>query len=197
MKFAYADPPYLGCSERHYGDLHDAAADYDRPETHQALINRMNDEFDGWALSLHSPSLHTILPMCPPNVRVMPWCKTFASFKPGVNPGYCWEPVIVRGGRNLGRDVPTVRDWIAEPITLMRGFPGAKPEKFCWWLFDVLGMRPDDEFHDLFPGSGAVSRAWEEWRARPMLPLATPMATASFLSVGPGGVDPDTSEEPL
>ena len=64
MKFAYADPPYLGLAEKFYGHLHPEAAVYDKPEAHQALIDRLCDEFsDGWAMSLHSPSLRTILPM--------------------------------------------------------------------------------------------------------------------------------------
>lgn len=95
--------------------------------------------------------------------RVMAWVKPFASFKPGVNPGYCWEPVIVRGGRKMGRDRPTVRDYVAESITLQKGLAGAKPRGFSYWLFEVLGMLPGDRLDDLFPGSGAVSRAFEEW----------------------------------
>ena len=53
------------------------------------------------------------------------WVKPFASFEPGVNPGYAWEPVIFGGVRNLGRDVPTVRDFVSAPITLKRGLVGA------------------------------------------------------------------------
>ena len=41
MRFAYADPPYLGVAEKFYGHLHDRAADYDDPETHRALIERV------------------------------------------------------------------------------------------------------------------------------------------------------------
>ena len=48
---------------------------------------------------------------------------------------------------------------------MMRGFPGAKPERFCFWVFEGLNLLPDDDFCDLFPGSGAVGRAWEKWRA--------------------------------
>lgn len=163
MKFAYADPPYLGVAG-YYKHLHPDALDYDRVETHAALIERLCGEFaDGWALSLHSPSLRTILPLCPPDVRVMAWTKPFASFKPGVNPAYAWEPVIVRGGRKRNRDVPTVRDWCAVNITLQRGLTGAKPKAFCFWIFEVLGMLPSDEFCDLFPGSGAVSEAWRDY----------------------------------
>jgi hypothetical protein len=108
MRFAYADPPYLGLAAKFYGHLHADAADYDKPETHQALIDRLCAEFDGWALSLHTPSLRAILPMCPPDVRVMAWVKPFASFKPGVGVAYAWEPIIVRGGRRRTRKQQTV-----------------------------------------------------------------------------------------
>jgi hypothetical protein len=172
LKFAYADPPYLGLAF-FYAKLHPEAMTWDDPETHRQLIGRLCEEFpDGWAMSLHSPALRTILPMCPENVRVGAWVKPFASFKPGVNPAYAWEPVIFRGGRKRGRVVPTVRDWVSVEITLKRGLVGAKPAPFCWWVFDFLGAEPDDEFHDLFPGSGAVSRAWESWkRAKVGFPL--------------------------
>ena len=166
MRAAYADPPYLGLAAKFYGAMHPDAAAYDDPEAHRALIERLCCEFDCWALSLHTPSLRTILPMCPPDVRVMAWTKPFASFKPGVRVAYTWEPVIVRGGRKRTRAQATVRDYCAEPITLRRGFVGAKPARFCYWLFEVLNLEPDDDFHDLFPGSGAVSEAWQKWRTR-------------------------------
>jgi len=59
-----------------------------------------------------------------------------------------------------------VRDYCACNITLKKGLVGAKPEGFCMWLFDLLQMNPDDEFHDLFPGTGGVMLAWEKWRRR-------------------------------
>ena len=98
--------------------------------------------------------------------RVAAWVKPFASFKPGVNPAYAWEPVIFAGGRKRGKKADTVRDWVACNIALERGFFGAKPEGFCFWLFDLLGMTPDDEFEDIFPGSGAVGKAWKRWCRR-------------------------------
>src|SRR5262249_44551526 len=88
-----------------------------------------------------------------------------------VNPAYAWEPVVVRGGRGRSRWEETLRDWVSAVITLRRSVPGAKPEGFCFWVFDVLNMKPDDEFHDLFPGSGAVGRAWWEGRRQPRLRL--------------------------
>lgn len=160
MIFAYADPPYIGQAKKHYsGEALCAEVD------HAALIESLvRDYTDGWALSLSTPSLKTILPMCPQEARVMAWVKPFASFKPGVNPAYAWEPVIVCGGRKMTRKQQTVRDWVSANITLKKGLCGVKPEGFCVWLFDVLNIQPEDELIDLFPGSGAVTRHLEEWR---------------------------------
>jgi hypothetical protein len=177
MRFAYADPPYLGCGVKFYGALHPEAAAYDDPETHRALIARLCDEYpDGWALSCHSPSLRVLLPMCPEDVRVGAWVKPFHVFKKGVRPAYAWEPVLFRGGRNRNHPPPpkggtatTPKDFVVANITLKKGLTGAKPDAFCRWVFDVLGAQPDDELHDLFPGSGAVTRAWEAFRAQTSL----------------------------
>jgi hypothetical protein len=48
----------------------------------------------------------------------------------------------------------------------------AKPQAVCFWAFEVLGLEPDDVLDDLFPGSGAVGRAWEAWRRQGRLALA-------------------------
>lgn len=159
MRVAYADPPYLGLAAKFYGD-----PTYDSLAEHHRLIERMDAEYDAWAYSLTSTTLRQVLPLCPEDVRVMAWVKPFASFKPGVRVAYAWEPVIVKGGRNEANGYNTVRDWVACNIALRRGLRGAKPEGFCYWLFEVLGMEPDDEFHDLFPGTGGVTAAWEQWR---------------------------------
>jgi hypothetical protein len=166
VRAAYADPPYLGCGKSHYGELHERAADFDDPETHRLLIERLCDEYESWALSLHEPSLRVLLPMCPTDCRTGVWAKSFASFKPNVTRAYAWEPVIFRFKRPRTREQDTWRDFIVEPITLKRGFTGAKPEKVCHWIFEGLNLLPDDDFADLFPGSGAVGRAWESWRTR-------------------------------
>lgn len=178
MRFAYADPPYLGCGKL-YTAHHPDALIWDDPETHRALIRRLCEDYsDGWALSLSTPSLPILLPMCPPDVRVMPWVKPFASFKPGVRVAYAWEPVIVRGGRKGTRADATVRDWVSANITLQRGLTGAKPRDFCLWLFSVLGAEPGDTLDDMFPGSGAVRAAWAEYVGErsplPQLPLEVP-----------------------
>lgn len=168
MKFAYADPPYLGLAEKFYGRLHPEAAAFDDPSTHQALIERLCDEYsDGWAMSLHSPSLREILPMCPKEARVAAWVKPFCSFKPGVGVAYAWEPVIFMGGRRRTRQQRTVRDWIDVNITLRKGFTGAKPPAFVWWVLDVLNAERVDAVDDLFPGSGAVQDALDAWFQKP------------------------------
>lgn len=67
-------------------------------------------------------------------------------------------------GRQRGRNVATLADWVAANITLQRGVHGAKPMEFCFWLFEMLGLTPGDDLADLYPGSGAVSMAWDAWK---------------------------------
>ena len=171
MRFAYADPPYLGVAKKHYGKHHADASEYDDPESHRRLIERLDSEYDGWALSLSSPSLRVILPMCPDDVRVCPWVKPWAAFKPGVTQAFAWEPVIVKPVRKRPKFKDTVRDWVSAGITMKRGLIGVKPDAFSYWLFEFAGLQPDDEMIDVFPGSGAVSRAWERWSKGTLPPL--------------------------
>lgn len=159
MRFAYADPPYYGSAKKLYGKHHPDAAAYDTLEAHKALIYRLEDEFpDGWALSMTSGNLHDILPLTPRDTRIAAWVKPFAIFKPGVNPGYTWEPVLFRGGRKGDRTRATVRDHFSCNITLKKGLTGAKPEAVCDWILDLLGFEPGDELTDIFPGTGVMSR---------------------------------------
>lgn len=164
MRFAYADPPYLGCAARLYGD-----PTYDDPEAHRALIARLAVEYpDGWALSCHEPSLHVLRAMCPSGTRTAVWVKPFAVFKPNVNPAYAWEPVLFFGGRKRTRKDDTVRDWHSENITLRKGLPGAKPPGFSLWLLRLLNVRADlgDTIADLFPGTGSVLSSWSQLAGR-------------------------------
>jgi hypothetical protein len=180
MKFAYADPPYLGMGKKFYGDLHDEAHIWDDIAAHRQLIERLCDEFsDGWALSLSTPSLTHLLPLCPPTVRVCAWVKPFAAFKANVGVAYAWEPVLVMGGRKRTREQPTVRDWLAESITLQKGLTGAKPERFCRWILSVLNAEAGDEVVDLFPGTGVMGKTWERWQRRPMTDIGGPRTGSS------------------
>ena len=170
MRFAYADPPYIGQAKRHY-----ACAEID----HQWLIDSLVDEFpDGWALSASSPSLKIILPMCPADVRIAAWCKSFCAFKRGVRPAYAWEPVIYRGGRNRNAAVPekggkqiTPKDFHVAPITLKKGLVGAKPESVCRWILDLLNVQQGDHVVDLFTGTGVMGRVAAQ--------VTTPVASES------------------
>ena len=165
MRFGYADPPYPGQSAKHYRDHPDYAGEVDTYD----LLARLDLDFDGWALHTASTTLEEVLRAVADKriqgTRVMAWVKPFAAFKRNVPVAYAWEPVVVKAVRKpvvSGRIV--MRDWIAEPITLKRGLTGAKPAKVCRWVFEVAGLQPADEMCDLFPGTGAVSRAWEEWK---------------------------------
>ena len=161
MRFAYADPPYFKCAVKFYGD-HPEAAVYDTVEGHRDLVHRLIDEFpDGWALSMGSVDLIRLAPhlALPDDCRVAAWCKSFAAFKPNVNPAYTWEPVIFRGGRKGDRTRMTVKDHLPEPITLRKGLTGAKPDAFNLWVLDLLGYQPGDVMVDLFPGTGGMAGA--------------------------------------
>jgi hypothetical protein len=180
VKFAYADPPYLGCCKL-YDHHHPDGRCWDDLGTHASLImGLVRDYPDGWALSATSVSLRALLPMCPPDVRVSPWAKSFSAFKKGVRPAYAWEPIIWRGGRNPNHGHPhapperngeqsTPKDfhWTDEggllaPITLRKGLTGAKPEKVCGWILDLLNAQPGDTLDDLFPGTGVMGRVASE-----------------------------------
>lgn len=162
MRFAYADPPYLGCCKV-YDHYHPDGRCWDDIETHALLVKRLSSDYpDGWAMSLSAPSLFDIVPLCPPGARVSAWVKTWHQIRPKVPVQFAWEPVIFMGGRRRVND-PMVRDWLATPATKMRGTKGAKPDAFCFWVFDQLGAEPTDQLDDLFAGSGAVARAWDSW----------------------------------
>jgi len=156
QRFAYADPPYPGQAQKHYS--HDDRC----AEVNHTILFGYLAEFDGWALSTSSVALRDVLDVAPADVRVAAWVKPFASFKPGVNPGYTWEPVLFRSGRKRDRSEPTVKDHIAECITLRKGLAGAKPEPFCRWVLDLIGWRPGDEIEDVFPGTGVMGRVVDQ-----------------------------------
>ena len=169
MKLGYADPPYIGCAHL-YSDQPEFAGEVD----HVALIGRLEDEFDGWVLHAAATprSMAVVAPLVAnTNARWMSWVKGFAAFKRNVSVAYAWEPVIVKPARKpVVSKRLVMRDWIECPITLRRGLTGAKPEAVFHWAFEMLGARPEDELSDLFPGTNAVSRAWQTWRGKFALP---------------------------
>jgi len=137
----------------------------EKQEVDHADLIRQLEVYDGWALSTASTTLQYVIALCPQDVRIAAWVKPFCSFKPGVNPAYAWEPLIWKSPRARGREMVTVRDWVATSITLQKGLTGAKPDAFCYWLFELLNIQSGDTFDDLFPGTRAVSRAFDQWIA--------------------------------
>ena len=156
MRLAYADPPYPGQSH-----LYRDHPDYGGEVDHAELIARLCRDYDGWLLHTSSPALRDLMPLVPKRARLMAWVKPFAAFKRNVSVAYAWEPVIVMAARKPVVDgFCVMRDWIAASCTLKKGLTGAKPMDVCLWAFAIMGAQPDDELHDLYPGTGAVSAAW-------------------------------------
>ncbi|WP_138674120.1 hypothetical protein [Nonomuraea turkmeniaca] len=161
LRLAYADPPYPGNARLYHGHR-----DYAGEVDHTALIHRLTT-YDGWALSTSAAALPAVLALCPAGVRVAAWHR---GERPTASrwPLSAWEPVIYVQGRASNpsyRTYATRRvDSLVHGVSAMTTLParviGAKPAAFCRWLFDLLGADPGDSFDDLFPGSGAVSRAW-------------------------------------
>lgn len=162
LRLAYADPPYPGCAH-----LYARHPDYAGEVDHAELIERLTT-YDGWALSTSSKALQDILGMCPSGVRVLAWVKNTIR--------YAWEPVIVSPAREPDPGRGRLRDWIHCEAEAFQWRPkpdsyviGQKPGPFCHWLFEWLGADSCDDFHDLFPGSGAVGRAWQAFASQERL----------------------------
>lgn len=155
--FAYADPPYPGLAARYYGDQDTFGGEVD----HADLVQQLEaGGYAGWALSTSSDALRDVLPLCPEGAHVAAWVKPLNVHGKRCGLHVCWEPLIVVGGRQRRTGV---RDWLeATPARGWGDLVGRKPIAFCAWLFGVLGMQPGDTFVDLFPGTGAVARAWAE-----------------------------------
>jgi len=176
MKFAYADPPYLGNGVRRYAPFHDNAQQYDQPQAHIDLCSRLIAEYpDGFAISCNPKDLSMYLSALPPSVRVAAWCKSFHQIRVNVSTQYSWEPVIWFAGRNIVPRKPMVRDHLITPIAMKKGLPGAKPQKFNLWVLELLGFDyTQDELDDLFPGSGGMGQAITKLRLQPSLFDSTP-----------------------
>jgi hypothetical protein len=163
----YADPPYPGESERLYGDHPDFAGEVNHGDLIADLLARFPD---GWALSTSVKALPTVLRLCPDRALVCCWLKRATSPPMGDNRMYSWEPVILCDTPNPSAPTRMHCEANAEQFTFrqkVEGYViGRKPRAFCFWLFDAMGLRPDDELVDMFPGSGAVSQAWDSWRSQ-------------------------------
>lgn len=152
MNFAYADPPYPGKAKKHYD-----CEEIDFPE----LIQRLETDFDGFALSCNSNDLKTLLPLFKTKVRVLAWVKPWACIKKNVWPVYAWEPIIFKPLKRKIKKYRMLRDWIEVCPQMNSKIIGQKPLAFSVWLFECAKLEPGDLFCDLYHGSGAVSEAWK------------------------------------
>ena len=175
MRLCIADPPYLGRARRWYGDgrghgggqgkadEHPQAGEWDKPSTHVALVERLNTEFDAWAvaMSVHSIGVYasTVDVGSETGYRFGAWVNRRVT-PSGSRIGTSWEPVLFyvpRERRKWGSG-PTVNDHVIASAG-GQGFVGAKPRAWTRWVLDVLGYDADqDTVEDLFHGSGSVAR---------------------------------------
>jgi hypothetical protein len=176
MKFAIADPPYLGRANRWYGetgcgdgyglgkaDTHPEAYLWDNPDTHKNLIQTLFNDYDGFAIALTVHSLSTYMEEIKTNsrngIRVMAWIKP-SAVPSGNRIQNVWEPVIIkmpqsRKNYKAGKSCKDVLT--AHPPR--NGFVGAKPIEWTNWVMDAMGVQGGDTVDDLFIGSGMVSEA--------------------------------------
>lgn len=164
-RIGYADPPYPGQAAKHYKDHPDYAGEVD----HFELLKTLANDYDGWVLHTSSTALPYVLHHAEElgvSYRVMAWVKPFCAFKRNISVAYAWEPVLVQAVRKpVVSHRVVMRDFISENITMKKGLTGAKPEAVCRWAFEMLGAEPEDTLDDLYPGTGAVTKAWQAWRA--------------------------------
>lgn len=162
MRLAYFDPPYPGLSKRYYGREATFAGEVD----HARLVAEvLRDGWDGWALSTSARALSDVLALLPKDLpyRIAAWTKPHGVSGKTFGIHNAWEPLIVVPARRLRGGV---RDHLsAMPARGGGTLMGRKPIAFSAWLFDLLGALPCDTFHDAFPGSGAVGRAWRSFAA--------------------------------
>lgn len=166
MRLAYADPPYVNCAH-----LYKEQPEYNGEIDYPTLIKKIETEYDGYVLHASSPSIPYLTTLLAPETyRIMAWIKPFAAFKKNVSVAYAWEPVFVKPVRKpvvSGRVI--MRDWFPHSITMKKGLTGVKPAPVVEWVLEMAGMEHNDDLDDLYPGTGAVSAAWEAWKIKLLL----------------------------
>lgn len=155
-KVCYCDPPYPGLAWM-YQDQPDYAGEVD----HAKLVASLEYSYDGFALSTSAKALGQVLPLLTRPYRVCAWVKPIGVSSRSWGLHNAWEPLIVVPARELR---PGKRDWLSAQPARRGGSDliGRKPEAFCTWMFELLGLLPGDQLDDLYPGSGIVGRAWAE-----------------------------------
>ena len=170
MTWVYADPPYPGKAH-----LYRDHADYAGEVDHGGLVQRLVDAratglVDGWALSTSARSLPAVLELLnglEADLIVAAWVKGAHPHGKPHGPAQAWEPVIVSGCRHGLWRPDALTHGAKARTTDPRRVIGAKPARFCGWLFELFGALPGDTLVDMFAGSGGVGRAWLEWSGAP------------------------------
>lgn len=179
-RWKYADPPYPGLAH-----LYEDHPDFDGEVDHKRLVEQLRDGCDGWALSTSSDALREVWDLCP-EARLAPWFRGARGGRTW-QPGKAYEAVLYVNPRpilsttRVDALVHTARPRTSDPRRVL----GAKPARFAYWLFELLGARPGDEFIDMFPGSGGMARAWRIYESRLQGPDAS-TRTSSDASRLPG-----------
>ena len=182
MRLAIADPPYLGRAALWYGgkgrskqgtagravgrgdlapEFHPDAHEWDDPVKHIGLMVALEEEFDGWAVSCSGKTLAPLIGTADRlGAKLGIWHVTNA-IPDGARVRTVGEGVFYRvpdSRRAVGTGYRTADVLMAaHPVS---GFVGSKPVEWTHWVLDMIGYVPaEDEVVDVFPGSGAVSRA--------------------------------------
>lgn len=191
MKLAIADPPYLGRARRWYGDgrghgsgrgkadFHEQAHLWDKAAMHHDLLAHLEADYDGWVIAASERSLPVYVPLLSRDMRVGVWVKT-NGIPSGSRIRSTWEPVIYR----VPDELKTYRSGMSVDDTLICGvtrseFVGQKPEQWTHWVLSMLGYLPErDSVVDIFPGSGAVTKAIDTYRPAPQASQKEQLAPA-------------------
>lgn len=169
LRFAYSDPPYPGLAKKYYGDHPEFGGEVD----HRELIDRMVAEYpDGFALSTSKSALLSVWKMCPDETRLSIFNKGSRA-SVSYHERNAYEPVLIYRGRERRMEPTEVLDDVLDWGGRQHSHPGAlvgmKSAPFCEWVFRQLGAMRGDSMTDIFPGSGAVSRAWRIYSGQPVI----------------------------
>lgn len=170
IRVAYADPPYPGLAQKYY----EGGLEVD----HAELVARLMAEFPaGWALSTSAESCRAVWALCPPQTRLCPWVRGSRRGR-AHRARVAWEALLVYGGRaqrlSPRDDLADVLVWGGRQHSHPGALVGMKPAAFAEWMFRLLGLGARDELVDLYPGSGAIGRAWRLYCGASRSTRATP-----------------------
>ena len=186
MKFAIADPPYLGRASTWYGssmrksqkgklfggtanvgfkpaDYHPEAFKWDLLETHKLLIDKLESEYDGFAVAMAHDNLQKLISYFRPNIKIMIWHKWSIPSRARVQNRF--EPVAIRIPKTRKGAIKgkTMNDILTYKTKTNQGFTGAKPLAWTEWVLNAMGVQTGDSVDDLFNGSGSVAIAIEKY----------------------------------